>query len=714
MSSALQWNPFSNLYDSSTSDFGSPFYPAPSPTSPEHILQQLPFSSPLPLPPPSPLSDHYPTKARPHTPSAADISHGTCGDTAPAGSATSTASATVSPISHSVLDVRVGEPGEPSDSLITDTSLRQQEDTQSTVWVQYERPPHPHPQRLYTIIPAATPGELVIGCNGTGWMNETQPFLYAGPPPSSSSAGAAPHSFPSAAMATARVIAPAPCGVARGMVSPGSTFTTTTLPHHQHIQQPQQPQEWRQGDVQPRVMHIMNASLSNPELPSSQQPSGGVVFEASPTFASTPTHFIPAGAQMVTGFPSSIAGATTPSGHTFTRVMAPTNVAAGAAAPMEATAFTPVFLHSQPVSGSTPGPYPTYVMAPTEAQQPVVFLRSLSSTPPVAAMRATPVSATPTSTTMTTTTAVPRESRGEEAGKSSRLWVKADGHTAMVTGRDEQQQQQQISSAAQGIPTSQPQQQPLFIVNDAGGVATATATPLRVQTPSMEYLRPTDVLVQQQQKQQQRSLVLTPSSTSAVAAYYGGSLTTRDMDAEARELAALQLLQQRHPQNFTLSVGGKTGAKPENEGRAVLFVGQLNYEATDSDVRDIFGCYGTVLKVVVLKDRGDVAKSQRPVKPVGGSAFVTYGTTQEADAAITALHGRFSAKAVRDDPDRCLQVSYANRTGIISPSGYMHALRLHRMNPNNPLPQINPWEPKAPLSSFKAPSPPPPPPSSSV
>ncbi|EPY23982.1 RNA-binding protein [Strigomonas culicis] len=71
---------------------------------------------------------------------------------------------------------------------------------------------------------------------------------------------------------------------------------------------------------------------------------------------------------------------------------------------------------------------------------------------------------------------------------------------------------------------------------------------------------------------------------------------------------------------------------------------------------------------------------------VGSSAFVTYGSTAEADMAIRSLHNRYCM----DARERPLQVSYCLKTDIISDFGYRHAQQLHAENPANPLPSILP------------------------
>ncbi|CAD2217684.1 RNA-binding protein [Angomonas deanei] len=104
---------------------------------------------------------------------------------------------------------------------------------------------------------------------------------------------------------------------------------------------------------------------------------------------------------------------------------------------------------------------------------------------------------------------------------------------------------------------------------------------------------------------------------------------------------------------------------------ARLFVGQLNFDATETDVQQIFSFYGHVLHVNILRD---VNKST-------GSAFVTYATTTEADNAIIALHDRYNMG--REKP---LQVSYCRRSETVSAFGYQHATELNNNNNSNPLP----------------------------
>lgn len=62
-----------------------------------------------------------------------------------------------------------------------------------------------------------------------------------------------------------------------------------------------------------------------------------------------------------------------------------------------------------------------------------------------------------------------------------------------------------------------------------------------------------------------------------------------------------------------------------------MYVGNLSYDATDADIRELFEAHGTVSDVFIVKDR----ESNRP----RGFAFVSMGEKAEMDAAIEALNG---------------------------------------------------------------------------
>src|SRR5437016_7672825 len=65
-----------------------------------------------------------------------------------------------------------------------------------------------------------------------------------------------------------------------------------------------------------------------------------------------------------------------------------------------------------------------------------------------------------------------------------------------------------------------------------------------------------------------------------------------------------------------------------------LYVGNLTYGVTDSDLSTMFGAHGTVESAQVIMDR-DTGRSK-------GFGFVEMKTDQEAQAAIAALNGQDS------------------------------------------------------------------------
>jgi RNA recognition motif-containing protein len=63
-----------------------------------------------------------------------------------------------------------------------------------------------------------------------------------------------------------------------------------------------------------------------------------------------------------------------------------------------------------------------------------------------------------------------------------------------------------------------------------------------------------------------------------------------------------------------------------------LYVGNLAYSMTDSDLQTLFSEHGTVQSAQVIMDR-ETGRSK-------GFGFVEMGSDTEAQAAITALHGK--------------------------------------------------------------------------
>ena len=63
-----------------------------------------------------------------------------------------------------------------------------------------------------------------------------------------------------------------------------------------------------------------------------------------------------------------------------------------------------------------------------------------------------------------------------------------------------------------------------------------------------------------------------------------------------------------------------------------LYVGNLSYETTELELRELFGKYGTVADAKVVMER----ETGRP----RGFAFVEMSSDQEAQASIAELNGR--------------------------------------------------------------------------
>lgn len=62
-----------------------------------------------------------------------------------------------------------------------------------------------------------------------------------------------------------------------------------------------------------------------------------------------------------------------------------------------------------------------------------------------------------------------------------------------------------------------------------------------------------------------------------------------------------------------------------------LYVGNLSYSVTDSDLQSLFSAHGTVESAQIISDR-DTGRSK-------GFGFVEMSSPEEAQAAITALNG---------------------------------------------------------------------------
>jgi len=63
-----------------------------------------------------------------------------------------------------------------------------------------------------------------------------------------------------------------------------------------------------------------------------------------------------------------------------------------------------------------------------------------------------------------------------------------------------------------------------------------------------------------------------------------------------------------------------------------LYVGNLTFNATENELRDLFGQFGKPTEVGLVTDR-ETGRSR-------GFAFVTMGNAEEGNAAISALEGK--------------------------------------------------------------------------
>ena len=62
-----------------------------------------------------------------------------------------------------------------------------------------------------------------------------------------------------------------------------------------------------------------------------------------------------------------------------------------------------------------------------------------------------------------------------------------------------------------------------------------------------------------------------------------------------------------------------------------LFVGSLSWDTDDNSLRSAFEAHGNVEEAIVIKDR-DSGRSR-------GFGFVTFGSSQDAQAAMQAMNG---------------------------------------------------------------------------
>ncbi|KAJ7928611.1 hypothetical protein B0H13DRAFT_990965 [Mycena leptocephala] len=81
---------------------------------------------------------------------------------------------------------------------------------------------------------------------------------------------------------------------------------------------------------------------------------------------------------------------------------------------------------------------------------------------------------------------------------------------------------------------------------------------------------------------------------------------------------------------------------------AKVYVGNLSWNTTDDTLRNAFSEFGQVLDSIVMRDR-DTGRSR-------GFGFVTFGSAQEAESAISNLNEQ-------DLDGRRIKVNLANARG---------------------------------------------------
>jgi RNA recognition motif-containing protein len=95
---------------------------------------------------------------------------------------------------------------------------------------------------------------------------------------------------------------------------------------------------------------------------------------------------------------------------------------------------------------------------------------------------------------------------------------------------------------------------------------------------------------------------------------------------------------------------------------AKLYVGNLTYDVTDSDLQNLFSPHGTVRSAQVIMDR-ETNRSK-------GFGFVEMDSSEEAKAAIAALNGQDSnGRALTVNEARPREDRGGNRSGATGGRG---------------------------------------------
>ncbi|KAK9126636.1 hypothetical protein Scep_015482 [Stephania cephalantha] len=123
----------------------------------------------------------------------------------------------------------------------------------------------------------------------------------------------------------------------------------------------------------------------------------------------------------------------------------------------------------------------------------------------------------------------------------------------------------------------------------------------------------------------------------------------RYASAPAPAAAAAAATAPSKPPENTAAVAAEAAGSPS---KSTVYVGNLDYSLTNSDIFTIFSTFGKVAKVTVLKDRRSSSQQRRS----RGVAFVLFVAQDDARRAVNEMQGKILNK-------RALKVSIATDNG---------------------------------------------------
>ncbi|XP_064645056.1 CUGBP Elav-like family member 3-A isoform X4 [Lineus longissimus] len=149
--------------------------------------------------------------------------------------------------------------------------------------------------------------------------------------------------------------------------------------------------------------------------------------------------------------------------------------------------------------------------------------------------------------------------------------------------------------------------------------------------------------------------------------------------------SAIKAQQALHEQKTLPGMNRPMQVKPaDSESRAEdrkLFVGMLNKQQTEDDVRRLFDPFGTIEECTILRDQNGNSK---------GCAFVKFSSHNEAQAAINALHG--SQTMPNGHPDSLIPLVGASSSLVVKFADTEKERQLRRIQQMaGPLGFLNPF-----------------------